>query len=73
MTNHAHNRPKAHRTVVRPRNFTRTATGKILPAIPLPVYKALGRVQCTCGKRFWRVRSYRRHYVLGHIYAEALG
>ena len=72
MTNHAHRRPQATRTVVTPRNFVRTAAGKLLPAIPLPVYKVGGRVQCSCGKRFWRVPAYRRHYVLAHIYAEVL-
>lgn len=74
MSNHAHRRPRENRTVVRPRTFVRTATGSLLPAIPVPLYIGLGRVKCIrCDRRFWRLQTYRRHFVVKHIYGEVLG
>lgn len=47
--------------------------GSWLPAIPRP-YVHLGGLlfRCHCGHRFSRLRSYRRHYVVRHVYGPVI-
>jgi hypothetical protein len=44
---------------------TQNARGEWVPAIPLPLYGL--RKHCRCGRKFWRLASYRAHYALTHI------
>lgn len=45
--------------------YYRTNKGS-LPAIPL-AYKGI-KYKCECGKKFWKRKSYEKHYVIKHIY-----
>lgn len=65
-------RPGAHRIDVRhgePATVTvQNSRGEWVPAIPLPIYRLLGRTECgECGRRFPNARLYRGHYALEHI------
>ena len=75
MSNHAHRRAaRQPRTVVRPRNLTRVAPGKLLPVIPRAI-RVWGGIlfRCpTCRHLSWTERAYRRHHVCNHIYRELI-
>ena len=45
--------------------MTQNRRGDWVPSIPLPF---LGfRKTCSCGEKFWTMKSYRGHYALEHI------
>lgn len=70
MSNKAHRRPQPQmRTVVRPVHKTTVKTGSLLPRIPRPESIWWGaRFRCPCGRSFWTMLSYCRHYAWDHVY-----
>lgn len=52
--------------------FVQNHRGEFVPAIPLPLFIGMKRVQCThdnCGRKFFAKKRYREHYALAHILA----
>ena len=50
--------------------YTQNKKGQEVPTIPLPFYLYpffIGRVRCTCGKKFWKEEVYRWHYAYKHV------
>jgi len=48
-----------------PWDTTMNISGTYFPAVPLPFFLRF-RKQCQCGKKFWRLASYQRHWQIEH-------